>query len=72
MNTLEVMDQVAQGRANKEIARRLGRSERTVANHRAHLLHKMGAANTADLVRMLGLIGRIGPHAEEAPPPPRG
>jgi FixJ family two-component response regulator len=65
---LEVMDHVARGQANKEIARQLGLSERTVANHRAHLSHKMGAANTADLVRMLGLVGRIGPHGEEMPP----
>jgi FixJ family two-component response regulator len=58
---LEVMDQIAQGFANKEIASRLARSERTVANHRAHVLSKLEAANTADLVRKLGLVGRIGP-----------
>ena len=58
---LEVMDQIAQGFANKEIASRLARSERTVANHRAHALSKLEAANTADLVRKLGLVGRIGP-----------
>jgi len=62
---LEVMDRVAQGQANKEIAHRLGLSVRTVANHRAHLSHKLGAANAADLVRKLGLIGRIGFHAED-------
>jgi FixJ family two-component response regulator len=65
---LEVMDHVAQGQANKEIARQLGISERTVANHRAHLLHKMGGGNTADLVRKLGLIGRLGVHPEGTPP----
>ncbi len=64
---LEVMDHVALGQANKEIARKLFLSERTVANHRAHLLHKMESANTADLVRQLGLIGRLAPHPP-APP----
>ena len=68
---LEVMDHVAQGQANKEIARQLGLSERTVANHRAHLSHKLGTANAADLVRQLGLIGRIGPHVEVNSSPPR-
>jgi FixJ family two-component response regulator len=65
---LEVMDHVARGQANKEIARQLGVAERTVANHRAHLSHKLGAGNAADLVRKLGLIGRLGPHRDEALP----
>ena len=63
---LEVMDHVARGQANKEIARQLGVAERTVANHRAHLSHKLGVGNAADLVRKLGLIGRLGPHRDEA------
>ena len=65
---LEVMDHVAQGQANKEIAWQLALSVRTVANHRAHLSHKLGANNAADLVRKLSLVGRVGFHAEEAPP----
>ena len=69
---LEVMGHVARGQANKEIARQLGISERTVANHRAHLLHKIGASNTADMVRMLGVVGRLDQRAVEAPSPPPG
>ncbi len=57
---LEVMDQVALGQANKQIAYQLKLSELTVANHRAHILRKMGAVNSADLVRQLGLIHRLG------------
>jgi len=66
---LEIMDHVVQGQANKEIARQLKLSVRTVANHRAHLSHKLGTANAADLVRRLSLVGRIGFHMEEAPAP---
>ena len=58
---LQVMDRVAQGHANKKIAFELGLSERTVANHRAHLMEKIGGGNTADLVRKLALVGRAGP-----------
>ena len=64
---LEVMDHVVQGQANKEIARQLGLSLRTVANHRAHLSHKLGTNNAADLVRKLSLAGRLGFHAKDAP-----
>jgi FixJ family two-component response regulator len=57
----EVMDHVALGQSNKQIARVLSLSERTIANHRASVLQKMEAANSADLVRQLGIIGRVQP-----------
>jgi len=55
----EVMDLVAHGQSNKSIAKLLGLSARTVANHRAHILRKMTAINSADLGRKLGVIGRL-------------
>jgi FixJ family two-component response regulator len=48
----EVMDLVVAGHANKEIAYRLGISQRTVETHRAAVMKKMGAASLADLIRL--------------------
>lgn len=49
----EVMQLVAEGLSNKEIAARLGISPRTVENYRAWVMERMGAANVAELVRMV-------------------
>ena len=49
----QVMDLVAKGLSNKEIALRLRISPRTVENYRAWVMEKMGATNLADLVRMV-------------------
>jgi len=48
----EVMDLVVQGQTNKEVARHLGTSHRTVDIHRVNAMRKMGANSLADLVRM--------------------
>jgi two-component system response regulator FixJ len=48
----EVMLLVIRGLANKEIARELGISPRTVENHRARVMEKMQANNVAELCRM--------------------
>jgi len=48
----ELLSLICQGFSNKQLAGQLGISVRTVANHRAHLIQKMRAANTADLVRL--------------------
>jgi FixJ family two-component response regulator len=37
--------------ANKEIAHKLGTSERTVKAHRAQIMEKMNAGSLADLTR---------------------
>lgn len=47
----EVLDLVVTGLTNKEIARLLGTSHRTVDIHRSHVMAKMGASSLADLVR---------------------
>ena len=48
-----VLAQIAAGASSKESARRLGISPRTVEFHRANMLRKLGAKNTADLVRVV-------------------
>lgn len=49
---LEVLELVARGKTNKEIAAVLGRSEGTVEVHVTNLLRKYGATNRAGLVAM--------------------
>lgn len=53
----EVLELVVTGRTNKEIARALGASHRTIEIHRVHLMEKMMAPTLADLVRMRLRIG---------------
>lgn len=48
---LEVLQLIAQGYTNAEIADRLFTSKRTVENHRQSLLEKTGSKNTALLIR---------------------
>lgn len=49
----EVLVQIAQGASNKEAGRHLGISPRTIEVHRARIMEKLGARNTADLVRIV-------------------
>ena len=48
----EVMDLVAKGLMNKQIAGTLGVSEATVKFHRGRLMEKLGVRSVADLVKM--------------------
>jgi DNA-binding CsgD family transcriptional regulator len=47
----EVLDQISGGATNKEGALRLRISPRTFEAHRAEIMRKLGARNTADLLR---------------------
>lgn len=49
----EVLDQIVGAASNKETARHLGISQRTVEVHRAHIMAKLNAKNAADLVRIV-------------------
>lgn len=49
----EVMHLVAQGRSNKEVARVLGISHRTVEIHRARVMRKTNARSEMDLFQLL-------------------
>lgn len=48
----QILQYVVDGRTNKEIAVDLGLSFRTVEVHRRHVMEKIGARNTAELVRL--------------------
>jgi len=48
----EVLGRVIAGASNKEAGRTLGISPRTIEVHRARIMDKLGAKNTADLVRI--------------------
>jgi FixJ family two-component response regulator len=49
----EVLEQFASGASNKEAGRTLGISPRTIEDHRANIMKKLGARNAADLVRIV-------------------
>jgi FixJ family two-component response regulator len=57
---LEIMQQLIAGKSSKQIAADLCVAYRTICNHRAHLLAKTGANNTAALVRMAIAAGMSG------------
>lgn len=46
-----VLTQLVRGRSNREVARALGVSPRTIEFHRGNIMKKLGANNSADLVR---------------------
>jgi FixJ family two-component response regulator len=54
----EVLAQIARGASNKEAGRHLGISPRTIEDHRANIMKKLGARNAADLVRIVMTASR--------------
>jgi FixJ family two-component response regulator len=60
----EVMAFVVSGMLNKQIAHRLGVSEKTIKAHRARVMEKMEADSLADLVRMAEKLGVEAPQYE--------
>lgn len=54
---LEVLEQVVQGRMNKQIAAALNINERTVKLHRTNLTRKLGVQSVAELTRLVGEAG---------------
>lgn len=58
----QVFELVVQGKINKQIAQRLGTTERTVKAHRHRVMEKMGAQSLAELVSIaerLGVLQRV-------------
>jgi FixJ family two-component response regulator len=54
----EVLGWLVKGESNKEAARRLGISPRTIEVHRSRIMEKLDARNTADLIRIVMSEGR--------------
>ena len=54
----EVLGWIVKGESNKEVARRLGISPRTIEVHRSRIMEKLDARNTADLIRIVMSEGR--------------
>jgi FixJ family two-component response regulator len=49
----DVLREITSGATNKEAGRKLGISPRTIEVHRARIMEKLGARNTADLMRIV-------------------
>lgn len=49
----QVLQLITNGQSNKEAGRELGISPRTIEVHRARVMEKLGARNTADLMRIV-------------------
>ena len=49
----EVLQLITNGQSNKEAGKELGISPRTIEVHRARVMEKLGARNTADLMRIV-------------------
>ena len=56
---MEVLQQIAEGAANKQIAAKLGISIKTVEKHRTHLMQKLDIHDTAGLTRYAIEVGII-------------
>lgn len=57
----DVLDCIVKGESNKEAARRLGISPRTIEVHRSRIMEKLDAKNAADLIRIVMSEGRAQP-----------
>jgi RNA polymerase sigma factor (sigma-70 family) len=55
----QVFDRVARGRMNKEIARELGTTERTIKAHRHNVMEKVQVTSVAELVLMAERLGLL-------------
>lgn len=53
----DLLERIVAGKSNKQIAIELGISIKTVANHRASVMIKIGAVNAPDLVRISMIAG---------------
>lgn len=73
LNTLtarerQVLEHVARGRLNKQIAADLGTVEKTVKVHRSRVMRKMGARSLAELVQLASAAGVVPAFGQEELP----
>jgi FixJ family two-component response regulator len=69
MREYEVFCWVVTGLANKQIAARLGTTEKTIKVHRSRVMEKLEAGSLADLVQFADRLGIPPPPAPAAQPP---
>jgi PAS domain S-box-containing protein len=62
---LKVLRLIVKGMSNKEIAKSLHRSIRTIENHRAHLMKKLRVDNSIELVKLAIRTGLVDLAAEQ-------
>jgi PAS domain S-box-containing protein len=65
VSEMRVLRFIVNGMSNKEIARSLHRSVRTIEGHRAHLMQKLGVDNSVDLVTRAAVTGLVELPAEQ-------
>jgi FixJ family two-component response regulator len=63
---IEVLAQIMAGASNKEAAKTLGISSRTIETHRQHIMKKLGAKNAVELVHIV--LGTKGRRSQDASP----
>ncbi len=56
---MRVLKLIISGKSNREIARLLHRSIRTIEVHRNHIMHKLAAENIVDLVKRTAMMGLV-------------
>jgi DNA-binding NarL/FixJ family response regulator len=59
----EILQLVAEGSTSKDIAQRLGLSQKTIDTHRAQIMERLGVHDLAGLVRFAVRVGLIRPEA---------
>jgi DNA-binding NarL/FixJ family response regulator len=57
----EILQLVAEGHTSKDIAQKLGLSFKTVENHRAHIMERLGVHDLTGLVRFAVRAGLVSP-----------
>ena len=62
----QVFERVARGKMNKEIARELGATERTIKAHRSSIMEKLQIASVAELVLIAERLGVLAERPTES------
>jgi len=58
---MEILTEIAKGLRNREVAKKLGISIKTVESHRAHIMEKLGIRRSAEIVRYAVRTGLVKP-----------
>jgi RNA polymerase sigma factor (sigma-70 family) len=61
----QVFERVARGMMNKEVARELGTTERTIKAHRSNIMDKLQIGSVAELVLIAERLGILAEHRDE-------